>query len=62
MILVMVRHPFCRKAGNKFRDNWARDHETEPSATQQSFKVEPSSASTCEGGFFINTGGSSKKK
>lgn len=59
--LLMVRHPCCWKADNKFRDRSARVHDTEPSASQQSVKVDPRSAKTCEG-FFVNIGGSTKMK
>ena len=52
----MVRHPSCWKYGSEARAVPDRDHTTWPSASQQSFTVDPMAAKTWGGGFLVNIG------
>ena len=53
---LMVRHPSCWKYGSEARAVPDRDHTNWPSASQQSFTVDPSFANTWGGGFLVNIG------
>ena len=56
LAFLMVRHPSCWKYGSEARAVPDRDHTTWPSASQQSFTVDPTSANTWGGGFLVNIG------
>ena len=58
----MERHPSCWKYGSKARAVPDRDHTTWPSASQQSFTVDPMAAKTWGGGFLVNIGDAASAK
>ena len=58
----IVRHPSCWKYGSEARAVPDRDHTTWPSASQQSFTVDPMAAKTWGGGFLVNIGDAASAK